>query len=217
MWRRIKALVSTLLDSILPRKERGVRLESYALEDLPVSPEVHDSLGVHITTLMSYRHKAVEDMVRALKYDHSHRAADLLSAVLADYLREEIARIHAISVFPVLLVPVPLHPNRQRARGFNQIETVLDALPQEFQDGTLSRIAHVLSRTRDTSPQTRLARSERLHNVEGAFQLDHESLVRNTHIILIDDVTTTGSTLKEASRPLEAHAASVVRLALAHA
>lgn len=118
------------------------------------------------------------------------------------------------SAKPIVLMPVPLHASRMRERGFNQIEKVLQNLPEEFRNGTLSRIdAHSLVRTRATPQQTRLSRSERLRNVEDAFAL--ASPIDDAHIILIDDVTTTGATLIEAARPL-GHT-TVILLALAHA
>lgn len=217
MWRTFQALFTRCFDLLLPRKDRVMRLDAYRIESLPVQPELHVMGSVHITTLMAYREKTVEDMIRALKYDRAPKAVSLLSDALADYLREEIERTASLSTLPILLVPVPLHTNRERNRGFNQIAEVLRALPAEFHDGTLSRVAPALIRTRHTSPQTHLSRKKRLTNVKDAFALTHPDLARNAHVILIDDVTTTGSTLNEAARPLRGHAASVTLLALAHA
>lgn len=213
MLRSFAAFIQSTLDIVLPRKERTVRIEHYRLEEIPVSPVEHEACGVRITTLMRYREKAVEDLVRSLKYDRSGHAAALLAGALAEYLREEIASLQQFSTKPVVLVPVPLHPTRERERGFNQIARVLDALPPEFKDGTLSRIEpQALARSRATPQQTRLSREERLRNVADAFALTRS--LDDAHMLLIDDVTTTGATLAAASKPL---AGSVTLLALAHA
>ncbi|MFZ2886997.1 MAG: hypothetical protein WA021_04230, partial [Minisyncoccia bacterium] len=184
MFRAFASLIQSALDIVLPRKERVVRIENYSLEDIPVSPVEHEVCGVQITTLMSYRAEIVDDLIRALKYDRFGHAATLLAGVLAEYLREEIANIRSFSVKPVVLIPVPLHAARHRERGFNQVESILSELPREFKDGTLSRVVvGALTRTRDTAHQTRLSRSERLRNVEDAFELsaaDAES-VRGAH------------------------------------
>lgn len=207
-----------IVDAVLPLRARSARTKSRSAEDIPLVPTVHELLRVHITTLMDYQNPAVEDLIRSLKYDGSGYGAQLAATLLADYLREEIASQRNFSQKKILLVPVPLHKSRARERGFNQIELVLKALPQEFRDGTLSRLApETLARTRETKPQTRLPRSERLSNVAGAFSVPDESLVRGTHIYLMDDVTTTGATLANAATPLRRAGAEVTLLALARA
>jgi predicted amidophosphoribosyltransferase len=164
------------------------------------------------------RNPAVEDLIRSLKYDGSSHAAKLAAAVLADYLREEIASSRTFSARKILIFPVPLHNDRVSERGWNQIELVLRALPQEFRDGEIATLGvNVLARTRATKPQTRLPRSERLSNVAGAFEIVDVALVRDAHVFLVDDVTTTGATLANAAHPLRRAGAKVTLLALARA
>src|SRR3989344_3063430 len=212
---RLFDFLNTALDAVLPRRERRVRTEMRSLNDLPLAPASHELLGVRIVTLMEYRVPVVEDVIRSLKYDRSGHAAKLCAALLADYLREEIASARAFSARDILLVPIPLHKNRVHERGFNQIQAVLNVLPIEFHDGTLSYMKEeVLVRTRDTAPQTKLPRAERLTNVSGAFAANDFAL-RDSHIYLIDDVVTTGATLKEAARPFSKVGAPVTLRALA--
>ncbi|MDO8561724.1 MAG: ComF family protein [bacterium] len=214
----IHALFLSALDVILPRKARTIRAEDWTIHDVAISPVTQEACGVRITTLMDYKNPAVEDCIRALKYDGSSCAASLLSEALADYLREQIAEIRVFSPRPVLLVPIPLHRVRERERGFNQVETVLKKLPEEFRDGTLAAFApRALVRTRETKQQTRLAREERLKNMAGAFAVPASYDAHNAHIFLIDDVTTTGATLAHAARPLREAGAEVTALALARA
>ena len=214
----IRASLDAIIDAILPRRERTVRTESHAPEDVPVSPLVREMGGVHITTLMDYQEPVVEDLIRALKYDGSAHAAGLCAAALADFLREEISSTRSFSTQKILLVPIPLHKSRKRERGFNQIEIVLKRLPPEFRDGTLSTLAlEILVRTRATKQQTHLPRSERIKNVANAFEVRDENLAHDAHIFLIDDVMTTGATLTNASKPFETLGAKVTLLALARA
>lgn len=216
--RRVAIVIQTLLDIVLPRKERIVRTESYRADDIPVSPSGHEAWGITITTLLSYREPAVEDIIRAVKYDASRAAARLLADILAEYLREEIASIRIFSVHPILLIPVPLHKKRAQKRGFNQIEFILEQLPAEFRDGSTSRVEHgILLRVRNTPQQTQLRRSERVANVRNAFIIANPAAVIDTHAFIIDDVTTTGATLVEAARPFAYLGASVHALALARA
>jgi len=224
----VKNLCDAVLDAIVPLRARTARTKARTLEEIPLSPSPHDLLGVRITTLMDYQNPAVADLIQSLKYDGSGHAARLCAACLADYLQEEIASARTFSARKILLIPVPLHKSRARERGWNQIELILNALPTEFRDGTISTLAtNVLTRTRATPPQTRLPRSKRLSNVAGAFAAD-EPLVRDlsrgdvvalrdTHVFLLDDVTTTGATLANAATPLRKAGAMVTLLALARA
>lgn len=215
---RAAASIQTLLDIVLPRKERVARSETYRIEDLAVNPEVHAASGITITTLLAYRDNATKDLIRAVKYDGSRYAARLLAEVLAEYLREEIASIRAFSTHPIILIPLPLHARRAQERGFNQVGFILEQLPEEFRDGTEARIAHdALTRTRETRPQTRLSRAERLINVKDAFAVHDIAAVLECHAFVIDDVTTTGATLTEAIRPLRGLDIPVSPLALARA
>lgn len=215
---KIRAMLVSALDIILPRKARTIRAEKWTLHDLLMSPKTHEACGIQIATLMDYKNPAVEDCIRALKYDGSSRSSKLLAEALSDYLREEIAQAKSFSPRSILLIPIPLHKTRKRERGFNQIESVLEKLPKEFRDGTLATFAlRALVRIRETKQQTRLARAERLQNMTGAFSVPNVEDVRDAHIFLIDDVTTTGATLAEAARPLLNAGAVVSALALAKA
>ncbi len=208
-----KRAFEILLDAVLPLKKRAARTRARRAEDIPLSPTVHDLLEVRITTLMDYQNQAVQDLIRSLKYDASAHAAQVAAELLADYLREEISSAKTFSTKPILIVPVPLHTSRSRERGFNQIELVLRALPEEFR----TLVSGVLERTRATKPQTRLPRSERLSNVAGAFALRAGAATDKTRIFLIDDVTTTGATLANAATPLRRAGAEVSLIALARA
>ena len=207
----VRVVAEAMLDAVVPRRARALRTSTRTAEDIPLSPTVHELLGVRITTLMDYRREETQDLVRSLKYDASGHAAKLAAELLADYLREEIAGARTFSTKKILIVPVPLHKNRLRERGFNQIELVLNALPEEFRVNVVS----ALERTRETKPQTKLPRSERLSNVAGVFAATQD--VAKTHVFLVDDVTTTGATLANAATPLRRIGAEVTLIALARA
>ncbi len=206
-----------MLDAVIPLRARAARTKNRTLDDIPLCPTEHDLLGGHITTIMDYRESAVQDLIRALKYDGSGHAAQIAGELLAEYLREEIASLKLFSTRKILIVPLPLHQSRLRERGFNQIGIVLDHLPSEFKDGTIATLApHALTRVRATEQQTHLSRAERIKNVAGAFAVPDTNL-DGTHVFLIDDVATTGATLVNAAKPLEKAGAEVTLLALARA
>ena len=105
-----------------------------------------------------------------------------------------------------LLAPVPLHPKRIKHRGFNQ--SLL--LAQGFPGALVAREAVV--RTRHTAPQVGLNPKERQDNVKGAFAVTDPSRVKGQNVLLIDDLYTTGSTVKECARVLRRAGASRVEV-----
>ena len=110
-----------------------------------------------------------------------------------------------------LLVPVPLHPARERERGFNQA-----ALLAELLSARMSIEARqVLERIRYTTTQTAFDRTERMENLRGAFRLQKSANVRRLRVLLVDDVLTTGSTLSECARVLRRGGARSVHAATA--
>jgi len=206
------------LDTIAPPRERTRRMRTRTLADIPFDPQPVYCGELTVLTLARYNDAAVSDMIRSLKYENGAHAAALAAALLADFLVEEIAAIRAWSARPILIAPVPLHSARERERGFNQIARVLALLPSELQNGTEARaMPHLLSRLRNTPAQARLPRAARLANVADAFALSPGIDVSGAHVILVDDVVTTGATITHAATPLLAHGAAVTLVALARA
>lgn len=105
-----------------------------------------------------------------------------------------------------LVVPIPLHPQRQKERGYNQSALLARHFAAQIQ---LPVAAGVLRRVRQTQVQARLNAQERLHNVQGAFEADMRP-VQGQQILLVDDVCTTGATLHAAAQALLAAGAHSV-------
>ena len=112
------------------------------------------------------------------------------------------------------IVPVPLHPSRQREREFNQAQLLSQEIADEFNKKVLS---DVLTRRKPTKTQTELTPQERRKNVEMSFLVTKPDLIKDTNLLLIDDVLTTGATSNEAAKSLkEAGAKMVLLLTLAN-
>jgi ComF family protein len=136
----------------------------------------------------------LRDALLAFKY---HRATWLLSD-LADLLHGGVtSRLDAASIDAV--VPVPLHPSRQRERTYNQAEMLAADLARRL--GVPCRAAAMV-RCRLTRSQTRLGAAERRRNVAGAFAVADAGGVRGRTLLVVDDVMTTGATLHETAREL---------------
>lgn len=109
-----------------------------------------------------------------------------------------------------LIVPVPLHPRKQKSRGYNQsfwiAKGLAEILGKPLSKGNLYRSSY-------TSTQTRKNRFERWMNVEGIFQINDPHEFESRHILLVDDVVTTGSTLEACAFPLLQVAGTKVSIA----
>ena len=108
---------------------------------------------------------------------------------------------------PDLLVPVPLHRRRERERGYNQALLVARRLEGAWQ---IPASADALVRPGATAPQADLDAAARRRNVRGAFAVVRPELIEGRHVVLVDDVLTTGATAAECARTLTLSGASVV-------
>lgn len=92
-----------------------------------------------------------------------------------------------------IIIPVPLHPKKERQRGYNQSESFAKGLAESME---IKYYKNVLIRSLATSTQTRKSRLERLENVSTAFQLWQPDILQGKNILIVDDVLTTGATLE---------------------
>ena len=146
----------------------------------------------------------------AFKFNGDLAAGRLLAALLDIHLAPLLAKeLPGGDAAPrPLLIPVPVHKGRLRERGFNQSLLLAKPLARRLK---LELAPRALWRTRLDPPQSSLDRKERLRGPKGAFAAD-SSLLRGRSVILLDDIMTTGATLREAARVLLARGAADVRV-----
>jgi ComF family protein len=153
-------------------------------------------------TIALFRYEfPVDRLVQALKYGHQLP----LAAWFGFRLGERLAATDYD-----LLLPLPLHPSRLRTRGFNQSLEIARVTSKAL--GTPMN-PNLLTRIRATPPQAELPLKERGRNVRGAFECARD--LEGKRILLVDDVMTTGSTLREAARILKLHGAGQITVAVA--
>jgi len=150
--------------------------------------------------------RSLIDVIHCFKYKEKTRLAGPLGSVLwRTFCR------HWAGETIDLILPVPLHPQRLRRRGFNQSELLL----REWKKYPLSSdgppiVSNVLVRVRMTAPQAGLDRREREFNIRGAFAVQRPERLGGRHVLLVDDVITTGATAGECARVLLTNGAARV-------
>ncbi len=158
----------------------------------------------------SYGDPILENLIHALKYRGVLRAADLLGMLLVRY-----AETLPIHLKEFVVVPVPLSKKRLRKRGFNQAELIARVFATHFHIPLLSSSLFKITHTK---PQMGLTREARQKNLLDCFAVRNAEEIKGKHIILVDDVSTSGSTLAEVSRTLKnAGAKKIIGLVIAKA
>jgi ComF family protein len=141
------------------------------------------------TSLFYYRKgELLQSLIHDLKYRNGKETGIYLGSLAGKMLKES-----SILESCDILLPIPLHPRKQQIRGYNQA----GLLAEGFQGITEHPIHHTsVIRTVHSSSQTRRSRYERWQNVEGIFKVLYPQLLENKHVLLIDDVVTTGATIE---------------------
>jgi len=130
----------------------------------------------------------VDKLITRLKFQHQLINANLFGQLLGN----KISQLYHNQELPSLLIPVPLHPKRLRERGFNQALEIAKPISKKLHIAIDKKSCY---RIRHTSAQSGLSRSDRLKNLVNAFDL--KKPLTSNHVALIDDVITTGQTLRE--------------------
>ncbi|WP_026897767.1 ComF family protein [Daejeonella oryzae] len=133
----------------------------------------------------------VQNMMHQLKYNKRPETGFRLGELYAhDLKRTDQWQI------PDLIIPVPLHPKKKIKRGYNQSEFIANGLSSVLE---VPVSANTLIRASDTATQTKKSRFSRFENMQEAFSISHPELLIDKHILLVDDVITTGATLEACS------------------
>jgi len=166
----------------------------------------------HLTALDSCRvvceyTGGLKRLIHDMKFRQQERYAIYLSWLIQQYITGE--------AFPPIdyAIPIPLHAERLQERGYNQAEAIFKDWARA---ANIPWRTDVLQRTRYTIPQWELDMRSRKQNIAGAFVISRPEMVHNKHIMIVDDIITTGITLDECAKVLKkAGAASVHGLTVA--
>jgi ComF family protein len=150
----------------------------------------------------------LKDAIHKFKFGGKRTLSPLLGRLLVSYLIHGDIPMQEVD----LIIPLPLSKEREKQRGYNQSRSLAEEISRHY---SIDIDASSLRKVKDIAPQFELARNERLLNVKGAFS---SSPLPGKNVLLIDDIYTTGATVREASTALKAAGAgSVYVLTLARA
>ena len=193
----MKKIFESILDLIYRKKCYFCSSSKYSLK---MCPKCYNKLefadkrvnrlisGTNIYCAGNYT-KELQKLIRGLKY---HRQKEL-AYYQAKFMYDYFVNLKELQNKEFELVPVPMHPNRLKKRKYNHTELICE----EF--SKLSGFKcnfELIERIKDTKPQYKLTRKERLNNLNGAFKVNSEK-ISGKPILLVDDICTTGSTFEE--------------------
>lgn len=178
---------------------------------------IHEDL--QIIPLFDYQNAIMKTMIWQIKYRNNKKIAKIFAQALYEELMSELEEfIQLENLTNPIIIPIPLSKKRFHMRGYNQCELVLSEFKKIDSQNIFEYKKDILIKIFDTPTQTSTkSRDERLKNLAHCFAVRDPSLIQNRFVILLDDVTTTGTTLSHARRVLlSSDARKVICIALAH-
>ncbi|MES2436571.1 MAG: hypothetical protein V4519_01030 [Patescibacteria group bacterium] len=159
----------------------------------------------YISSLFIYKDPQVQKAIWDLKYRGNKQSAYVFGELIYSTLLEKLSEEHIFTALEnPILIPLPLSKQRKKERGWNQSALLCKAIIHFDLAHTLTYQDKVLIKVRHTNPQTKLSKKERLENLKDCFCINsnYKDSIIGRDIVLIDDVTTTGSTISEARNVL---------------
>jgi len=138
-------------------------------------------------------------MIKRLKFSEENKYSRVLGELLADAVERNYSHQPQAN-FPDVILPVPVHRQRLRERGFNQAEQIARSLNERFRIPTDTTS---VARSAVRRPQTRLSATQREANIRRAFEVRQPQNIQGLHFAVVDDVYTTGATARAISKRLK--------------
>jgi ComF family protein len=208
--------INYMLDFILDRDQIIKEIEGMSndevyelLSDFPKkNADIDSAKDIGLKYLFNYSDPRIKDLIYQLKYNDGR----IVSKIFGEMLHREY-----ISKLPrdIVLVPVPIHKKRLSERGYNQCYWLCEEICRH--DPKIKYDPNILNRIVYTEKQSWHNRSERFNQAKNIFKINTKKLNTNSTYVIIDDVYTTGSTMKEIRRMFLSHGAlKLIFITVAH-
>ncbi len=218
----IKLITQKILNILFPTycvscNTKNTLLCKKCIQNIP--PPESNTNDSEIISVFSYKNDIARNAIQFLKYKNGKDLGKIFAHSLYDIVLEELNEQNIFSNFNnPILIPIPLSKNKIKERGFNQSKIIAREMSFIDNNSSFTLATNVLYKIKDTLNQASIKnRQQRLQNLRGCFTVKNPNKIRNKNIILIDDVTTTGATIKEARKTLLASGAKkVIAFTVAH-
>ena len=185
-------LYNLLVCPICRRRDGQGRIDEYCRKE--------SGLTRFLGSPLPYSDEKVKKIIHSFKYNYAKEAALPLSQILIDFLDKNRFSEITKPKPEKIIVPVPLFHLRERERGFNQSEELAKNISSYY---NIALVSKSLIKIKNTGPQAEIKdKGTRSKNVQGVFAVKNERLIRDKVVVLLDDVYTSGSTMRECSRVL---------------
>lgn len=208
--RKIVEIINSLIDFIIIRDEEVTILKKLNSDE--IFNYLKTELSYHsgfVLSLFSYQKPLIKKLIWQMKFRDNQWVAKIFGDFLAkglidnlDFFEKKFCQKENLQI---ILIPIPIHKKRLRERGYNQCEwlakEMLKKLPKEIRQKILYK-PKILQRKKYTEKQSWNNRNIRNKNIAGVFVVSQKINLENKTVLLLDDVYTTGATLKEARQTL---------------
>ncbi|MEK7552315.1 MAG: phosphoribosyltransferase family protein [Patescibacteria group bacterium] len=214
--RIINNIKKILIDFLFPQVKPTELSVDKIIEELKKPTDLDDP---DIIVLSDYKQTLAKKLIWELKYKNNEHSAKILAEIM---YTEIIGYLNDWIMFedfkdPVL-IPVPLSKEKLEKRGYNQTETLVEQIILLDQGKNLGFEFDAIHKVKDTPEQSSLkTKVQRLKNLKNCFKVVNPEKIKNKNIIIVDDVITTGATIKEVKKILKkAGARKIKAICVAH-
>lgn len=172
--------------------------------------------GNKIYYCFSYKNKIIKELIWQIKFRGKKKYSDICGEILCEYILNILKSDHTIITHAEnfnstknntnscpILIPVPIHKKRRVERGFNQCEWLCESIKEYDSKNILNYNSEILIRNKYQTKQSWINKKERMNNLKNSFYIKDPKAIKNKDLIIIDDVCTTGSTIKEICQTLK--------------
>ena len=167
----------------------------------------HQDVRFILAAATSYQNKVSRELIHILKYEKIKTALQPLTEITGLYINK-VFRNPYLNIKNFIIIPIPLHPAKERERGFNQASLIAQAVLQSLEAQSEVGLPRIetgnLARVKNTKSQTKTKNyEERKENITGCFKIKNPEVITGKNVLLVDDIFTSGATMREAVRILK--------------
>ncbi len=192
-------------DAVLLKNETGICLSCQTCLPRILQHDYRDNKlekkfwgRADIQTATAFLNMSKEGIVRRIIHDLKYHGNKNAGLVLGNLFGAELCKSSSMNQFDYLM-PVPLHPKRLLERGYNQCDCIVEGMSQSME---IPISKNHLVRSKYNLSQTKNGKYNRWENVEGIFSVQRANELEGCHVLLIDDIITTGSTIEACAAEL---------------